>query len=243
MQGINRTNYLTPAQQPPAAQGPITTIVPFNDAGILPNCAKACGPLYDANGGCVPPAIQAGPLTNYQACFCANPKVSAMSTSPEQVCDNACQGNELSSVGNWFSSICNIKERPNNPKTTTSTQGSSGSSGSSGGSSNGNGGDWMSNHWKWVVMLVVLVVGIAAIWIGACIWRRRYLKRKDRQSTFGQKHSGSIQHPSWGPPLGSTPAAPEMAYAQRRNDMPTFNSAEDNRKPKGKKKWTVSERT
>lgn len=48
-------------------------------------------------------------------------------------------------------------------------------------------------------MLVVLVVGIAGIWIGACIWRRRYLKRKDRQSTLGQKQSGSASHPSWGP--------------------------------------------
>lgn len=48
-------------------------------------------------------------------------------------------------------------------------------------------------------MLVVLVVGIAGIWVGACVWRRRHLRKKDRQVTLGQKHSGSASHPSWGP--------------------------------------------
>lgn len=73
----------------------------------------------------------------------------------------------------------------------------------------------LSNHWQWVIFLVVMVVGIAGIWIGACIWRRRYLRKRDRQTTLGQKHSGSAKRPSWGPGVsasGSGSVAPAGTY-------------------------------
>lgn len=109
----------------------------------------------------------------------------------------------------------------------------------------------LSNHWQWVVMLVVLVVVIAGIWVGACIWRRRYLKKKQRQRTWAQKQSGSASHPSWGPgteggvveghpPLDSTPQSDNPAAAAAF--MP---DAQDNALEKGskKKRWIVKGRT
>jgi hypothetical protein len=51
-------------------------------------------------------------------------------------------------------------------------------------------------------MLIILIVGIAGIWIGACIWRRRYVKRKERAHQLG-KHSGSATNPTWGPDAGA----------------------------------------
>lgn len=90
-------------------------------------------------------------------------------------------------------------------------------------------------------MLVVLIVAIAGIWIGACIWRRRYLRRKDRQTSLGQKQSGSASHPSWGPTSGPTrdSGAPMTYTSNAEAAYPKFESAE---KPQ-KKKWTVSRRT
>lgn len=101
-------------------------------------------------------------------------------------------------------------------------------------------------------MLVVLVVGIAGIWIGACIWRRRYLKRKDRQSTIGQKQSGSASHPSWGP--GFTEPPPNrgsMAPTPQSDDprakgsfMPGATTAAlDGSEKKSKRKWIPTSRT
>lgn len=105
-------------------------------------------------------------------------------------------------------------------------------------------------------MIVILVVAIAGIWVGACIWRRRYLKKKDRQTSLGQKHSGSATRPSWGPPVtGSgnvaTPAAvygdPGSDRGSKRLTRGVFGSAPtsvfEEEKPKEKKKWTVRERT
>lgn len=39
----------------------------------------------------------------------------------------------------------------------------------------------LQSHVKWVIMLVVLVVVIVGGWIAACLFRRRYLKRKERE--------------------------------------------------------------
>jgi hypothetical protein len=36
------------------------------------------------------------------------------------------------------------------------------------------------------VFIVVVVVAIVGIWTGACIWRRKYLKKKDRLYELGK---------------------------------------------------------
>jgi len=137
-------------------------------------------------------------------------------------------------------------------------------------SSGGGGGDWLSNHWQWVIFLVIMVVAIIGIWIGACIWRRRYLRKKDRQFSLGQKHSGSASHPSWGPGIGPDAEAPPSeaapaGYDSQRNShailtpgnvgtsvppgapvpVAAADTAVATEKPKGKnkKRWIVKERT
>jgi len=91
------------------------------------------------------------------------------------------------------------------------------------------GGDWLSNHWQWIVMLVVLTVAIVGIWVGACIWRRRYLKKKEHQRTWNQKQSGSQSRPSWGP------GDPRAAEAGKMFARPTMGSAQpsDSSNPAG----------
>ncbi|PNY23221.1 Uncharacterized protein TCAP_06833 [Tolypocladium capitatum] len=227
------------------AQAPITTIVPFSDLSKLPDCAKECGPLYDANGACVPPAAPPADPAAYTACFCSDSRLAAFSRASTGVCDQACTGlpGGLQSVAGWFQAICkNAKGENggnggngggnNNQPTTTGTPGSSNNS--------TGGGDWLSHHWQWVIMLVVLVVAIAVIWIGACIWRRRYLRRKDHQTSLGQKHSGSASNPSWGPAVKGPESATPMTPGR---DVERAAYAEKLRKTKGGKKWTVSQRT
>ncbi|KAJ3580195.1 hypothetical protein NPX13_g377 [Xylaria arbuscula] len=43
-----------------------------------------------------------------------------------------------------------------------------------------------STHVNWIVFIVVVVVAIVGIWTGACIWRRKYLKKKDRLYELGK---------------------------------------------------------
>ncbi|KAM4054481.1 integral membrane protein [Hirsutella rhossiliensis] len=226
------------------AQAPITTIPPFSDAGKLPDCAKQCGPLYDANGACVPPAAPEAAASAYTACFCGHAKVSPFSKGPTGVCDQACQGDQagLQSIANWFRGICSAQgdgaANPQNGQSTTSAGNNGSQKQTSNTTSNAGGGDWLSNHWQWVIMIVVLVVGIAAIWIGACVWRRRYLRKKDSPMSLGQKHSGSASNPSWGPAVAGSESATPMAYGRDPEQ-----SVPEKPKKKEKKKWTVGRRT
>ncbi|KAM0432947.1 hypothetical protein ACHAPT_004652 [Fusarium lateritium] len=241
---------------------PTTTIVPFNDQKVLPACAVSCGALYDANGACVPPiiAVDAGPKA-YTQCFCLDTRVAAFSTATKGPCDDACTDDPkgLSSIAAWFRDICTVDSNANKggngqaSSKTTTTDGAGSTGGSKAGSSNsGGGGDWISNHWQWVIMLVILVVGIAGIWIGACIWRRRYLRKKDRQTSLGQKHSGSVSRPSWGPGIEAGEAGEagpyNTGYDSNRDSngimLPGAGAAVVEEKPKKeKKRWIVRDRT
>lgn len=179
-----------------------TTIVPFS---TLPACATNCYHLYDANGACVPPAVATGSVLQYGECFCSNAYLTPFSTGTAGVCDQACtqatETSDLASIRNWYTSFCAANEAAatgtgtTTSATSTSTSKSSKSSGSN---------SWLTNHWQWVVFIVVVVVGIIAVWIGACLWHRRYLRKKDRQyalrhmraSTGAQSGTAGLGSPS-----------------------------------------------
>lgn len=128
----------------------MTTIPPFTNTAVLPACAISCGPLHDANGACVPPAAPAADAGAYDECFCSHNGVAPFSTATTGVCDAVCGADGLSSIGNWFRSLCDV-ENDNNGGVTTTTEGgqttttntSNGdSSGSNGGGGGGGGGSW-----------------------------------------------------------------------------------------------------
>jgi hypothetical protein len=96
----------------------------------------------------------------------------------------------------------------------------------------------LSSHWKWIVMLVIMVVGITAIWIGACFWRRHHLKKKERAHQLGKK--GGPQAPagaaSWAPGTAPPPNGVFMSPANHR-------PAASEKKAKRVSKWVPKERT
>lgn len=91
-------------------------------------------------------------------------------------------------------------------------------------------------------MLIALVVGLGGLWIGACIWRRRYLKKKEALK-HQNRQSGSAVHHSWGPdaaqrhlgsgpPIGSSPAVNDSRAAG--SFMPGAQAAAVEEKPRRK---------
>ncbi|CAK7272344.1 hypothetical protein SEPCBS57363_005083 [Sporothrix epigloea] len=164
------------------AASPVTTLMPF---ASLPSCATNCGHLYDANGACVPPAVTSGPVAQYASCFCNNALIAPFSTGTAGVCDDACTADAggLSSIHVWFSSYCAAEQKnlATNTATTipTASATNKGSSGSN--SSKSTNHSWFATHYQWVIFIVVMLVGLTSLWIGACVWHRRYLRKKDRQ--------------------------------------------------------------
>ncbi|ROV93005.1 hypothetical protein VMCG_08980 [Cytospora schulzeri] len=224
-----------------------TTLVPF---ASLPSCASACGPLYDVNGACVPPAAASAAASVYDACFCSDSRLSAFSSTTAGVCDSACTASPAAynSITSWYKNLCANVGGAAAASTTTTGGSSSGKSSSSTSSSSGGGG-WLSSHWQWVIFIVVMVVGIAGIWIGAAFWRRHYLRTKDRQYSLGKnlaRRTGSGQNP-YGGPMGGTPDRSQASMSSRPGMFMPGPAGGSNmyheKPPKAKKKWTVTGRT
>jgi hypothetical protein len=98
-----------------------TTLFPL---ATLPACATNCGPLYDANGACVPPAVSTAAASVYDACFCKDARLTAFSTGTAGVCDSACTATpaDLGSIQSWYTGFCaNVGEVATTTATGTAT--------------------------------------------------------------------------------------------------------------------------
>lgn len=90
-------------------------------------------------------------------------------------------------------------------------------------------------------MIVIIVVGIAGIWIGACIWRRKYLKKKDRMYELGKGLPSSVAVNNQGQLVG---AGVQRGPGEPGMFMTGPGTAAYNEKPKKeRKKWNVTQRT
>jgi len=88
---------------------------------------------------------------------------------------------------------------------------------------------WISTHYKWVIMIVVIFVAIVGGWIGACLLRRRYLRKKEREiemkppvawgphqmqgATGGYNYGDGVVDASRGGPIGAGGHAKEYGAA------------------------------
>jgi len=105
---------------------------------------------------------------------------------------------------------------------------------------------WISTHYQWVIMLVVLVFGITLGWVIACVLRRRYLRKKEREIEL----RGPL---AWGPhqaqsaPYGDGVVDAETGRGGRKGkSVNTVVEPAHNEKyatEPAKKKWIVKERT
>lgn len=163
---------------PPVTPSPDQPIVPFTSK--LPACATACGPLWNVEGTCLLPAN----INNKQNCFCTSTTLTPMLQSTAEVqsiCGpQSCQDtNDLQTIQNWFKSYCNVKAVA--PPTPTTTEAASPTSTPTEVSKPPGNQTWIQSHYGWVIFLVVVTVAIVAGWILASYFRRRYLRRKERE--------------------------------------------------------------
>jgi len=164
-----------------AAQQPDGVIVPFSSQ--LPACASVCGKLFDVQGACSPPVIASVSST----CFCSDARLQPFTQSTAEVqsiCGttdpNSCTSTaDLQKIQNWYNSLCNIAHTATTSASTAPAT-STGSSTKPQSVQNANEG-WFATHWRWVVMIIVMAVGLASIWMGAVLLRRRYIRKKEKE--------------------------------------------------------------
>jgi hypothetical protein len=132
-----------------------TDIVPF---AFLPSCAQLCGPLYDAQGACSPPAAKSVDKT----CFCSYATLQPFRTGTLNVCSaTTCSADPggLLNIQQWFISYCGVDSNGNSGTATTTTTSTGSTPTSTSGSSTGGGGGGTSSGTKsqsWYVRLLFL---------------------------------------------------------------------------------------
>jgi len=167
-------------------QQPDGVIVPFTSK--LPACASLCGVLFDVQGACEPPVLASVSST----CFCADSRLSPFMQSGTAGVTSACKASaavagsctatsDLEKIQSWYATFCNLKD-PNAAVTTTAGSPASTGTGSSSTTPKAPVNQtWFQGHWKYIVMLIVMILAIVGIWVGAIFIKRRYIRKKERE--------------------------------------------------------------
>ncbi|RKF60583.1 putative integral membrane protein [Erysiphe neolycopersici] len=180
------------------------TIVPFSST--LPACASNCGPLFDVQGKCVPPVTKTVDIK----CFCSDTRLKPLKSGisgVSTVCGaTSCTSEtDLETIRKWYTTFCvntGISSENGDGDTAPASDGNISTHQSSWyvkASQNfwlqtyqNTYSDRMAGHVRWVVMLIIIFALITGSWIAACIYRRRYLRRKEKQTQM-------IDPIAWGP--------------------------------------------
>ncbi|KAI9674401.1 MAG: hypothetical protein M1817_001739 [Caeruleum heppii] len=183
------------------AQQPATPLLDFS-AGALPACAQQCQLLQAAQGGCVPPAAPVTDQTNYKACFCQSAYLQPLYAGPNGVCDAVCTPDLLPQIRNWYLGQCqNNGASPSSapPASSTAPPANSAPAVATATASSiaeeeaGPKGNWWANHWKWVLMVIIIFFGLVGATVAGVYYKRRH-KRK------AEEHAAAMATPIvWGP--------------------------------------------
>jgi len=164
----------------------------------LPSCISTCTTLEAAETGCVPPSAPVSSTAIYESCFCQSALLTSLATSAANICPGICSDADYATIYSWYKGFCNVAgaATPNTPPTTTNP---AGAAATSDGSSSTQNPSWISTHYNWVIMLIVLVVGLILVAVLGSWLHRRHRRRREEAENAGPRPD--LQ--TWGPNQGS----------------------------------------
>ncbi|KAL1584840.1 hypothetical protein WHR41_06627 [Cladosporium halotolerans] len=215
----------------------------------LPACAQSCTLLNQAAQAC---GGTASANQAIWACFCQSAYLSTLYSTPNGICDAFCTDpSQNQQVMTWYQGNCGTdngaSEHADNGSggqttvtmTSTSTSSSSSSTsnaaaagatatGSSSTDSQGfdrepQEGGWWHNHWKWVVMLIVLAIALSLIAILGTWLKKRHDRKRDQINTSfneGITTRSAPQNPGEKSETLAPPAAPAFTSKSAGRNSP-----------------------
>ncbi|QKX54736.1 uncharacterized protein TRUGW13939_01825 [Talaromyces rugulosus] len=175
-------------------------ILPTAASATFPACGLTCPVLTQVQTGCVPPQA---PVTNDQTyinCFCESTTLQGLQTTGT-VCYTCTDATSQNLLVQWFTGYCSGGYTSTLTSTATSTTSAPTSAPTSAGTTTGSatttatnlptdtsesstlsangqsGKSWISTHWKWIVMIVVLIIGFIALAFGG-MWLKKRLDER-----------------------------------------------------------------
>ncbi|KIW72126.1 hypothetical protein PV04_00346 [Phialophora macrospora] len=201
------------------------SIVPTASSPQFPGCAVGCTVLLQAQSSCVPPNVATTDQITYENCFCQSGILQPLYGTPDSVCAAECTiESDRDLLQTWFTGFCQQVGQGIDPLATASVSSvtvvtvTSYSTASPTATSTGTGSasapatsshqSWIEGHWRWILMLGILAVGLPLFaWLLVCLKRRHRRKLEDRRAaasgfpTSDEKRAGarSATPELWGP--------------------------------------------
>jgi hypothetical protein len=88
-----------------------------------------------------------------------------------------------------------------------------------------------------------MVVAIVGIWVGACVWRRRYIRKKDRVYALNSNLAHATESGRVVPNGGSSAGSVHVPGPGMFDPAPISSAGIYGEKSEKKKKWTFGGRT
>ncbi|KAJ5447278.1 hypothetical protein N7445_002099 [Penicillium cf. griseofulvum] len=161
------------------------SILPTSASSKFPQCGLTCTTLTGAQTSC-----ESGDASSWTSCFCQSALLTGLKSSGS-IC-SSCSAADQATLSTWYNNYCNSGGKDTsdtNADTGTTTKTSTDAvstpnSGKSESSSNANTNkspaateekqSWWSSHYRWVIMLIVLVIGFTIIAVLGVWFKRRY---------------------------------------------------------------------
>ncbi|KAJ5194302.1 hypothetical protein N7491_001639 [Penicillium cf. griseofulvum] len=177
------------------------SILPTSASSKFPQCGLTCTTLTGAQTSC-----ESGDASSWTSCFCQSALLTGLKSSGS-IC-SSCSAADQATLSTWYNNYCNSGGKDTsdtNADTGTTTKTSTDAvstpnSGKSESSSNANTNkspaateekqSWWSSHYRWVIMLIVLVIGFTIIAVLGVWFKRRYEAK--RPNLYGGGSSGML---------------------------------------------------
>lgn len=174
------------------------SIIPTSASASFPGCALSCTQLLQAEQYCEPPNIAQAAQLTYDQCFCRSAFLTPLLSTTDTVCVTECAIlSDRQLLRAWYNNFCAQVANGVDPTTLTTTASAatativtatstatSGtvtvtptSSSSATAAASARQGPWIDTHWKWILMVAILAIGLALLaWLA--VWLKRRHKRK-----------------------------------------------------------------
>ncbi|KAL2815646.1 hypothetical protein BDW59DRAFT_153767 [Aspergillus cavernicola] len=161
---------------------------PSAASATFPACGLTCTQLTQADDGCTPPTVQVTNRQTYVSCFCQSDLLRNFQTTADGTCDETCTTPaDRQLLQQWYVNFCNSGGNTGNSGTNTdsdedtedntnsnTTSPADSSASPVAGSRNPAPQSWLDGHYQWIIMIVILVVGFAALAVLGVWLKRRH---------------------------------------------------------------------
>ncbi|KAL1852310.1 hypothetical protein Plec18170_006038 [Paecilomyces lecythidis] len=155
------------------------TLLPSAGSDTFPACAVDCQTLEQAQDSCVPPAAPVTNQATYVSCFCQSALLTQLRSSPAGVC-SACSAADSQKLQQWYNNFCSTGGNVQTTTTSTSTTATNAAAAAAATTTGSHTKSypsppsWISTHYQWIIMIIILAIGLTAIALGGMWLKRRY---------------------------------------------------------------------